>query len=705
MTRAISLAVFAALVAGLFLIPPADPVRLAATGAGDLLREEAAVDGGGGPAELWRFLRDGPCTELRADGTYEVRIRGSRMRVLGGTVDDEILHELARQSVVRELRAIASESDTRFPLEVVFRPRKDFPGTDLEVLLGAGTLELTVRQPDGTAATAGRDYSAPSQLSLLPPLIAIFLAILFRAPVLALAAGVLSGAFLTRWLVDQGAAEAAAGAALDLGRVYFWNELVKTMRIELILFVVFMLAMVGVITRAGGIQGLMNRIAGLARDLRRTQVATWLMGLVVFFDDYANTILVGSTMRPLADRYRMAREKLAYIVDSTAAPVAGISIFSTWIAFEVSTFSAQLPDAGLSPSEGYRVFVQTLPYRFYCILTLFLVGLLVFTGRSFGPMLKAERRAATGKLLRDGAKPMVGKKATELRAAEHVQARARVALLPLGTFIAVTVAFMMYAGGAFSGEASLATVQGWNKVLEAGGGTRPLMVGSAAGLVLAAVLAWGEGLSRQILSAAWASVRSMVIAIVILYLAWMIGAVCDDLGTASYLSMLVSEALPPILLPLLLFVLAAVVAFSTGSSWSTMTILLPIVVGLAYTLGEAGPMGGLALLVISIGAVLEGAIFGDHCSPISDTTVMSSIASASDHIDHVRTQAPYSVSTMAVALVFGYFPAAFFAGPGRGWLPWACLGLGAAVLTAFVLWKGEKVEAAEPAPAPAPTAP
>ena len=141
---------------------------------------------------------------------------------------------------------------------------------------------------------------------------------------------------------------------MDVFATYFRGQLVDRARIEIILFVVFMLAMVGVVTKAGGIRGMMNRIASLAQDARKTQIATWFMGLSVFFDDYANTILVGSTMRPLADRFRIAREKLAYIVDSTAAPVAGVSILSTWIAFEVSTFSAQLPDAGMAPVTATR---------------------------------------------------------------------------------------------------------------------------------------------------------------------------------------------------------------------------------------------------------------------------------------------------------------------------------------------------------------
>ena len=165
----------------------------------------------------------------------------------------------------------------------------------------------------------------------------------------------------------------------------------------------------------------------------------------------------------------------------------------------------------------------------------------------------------------------------------------------------------------------------------------------------------------EIVRAAINSIRAMFIAVLILYLAWMVGAVCEGLGTAEYLSATISDAIPYMLLPLILFLLAGVIAFSTGSSWGTMTILLPLVVGLSYDIGfasaasDADPRAfGLTLMVICIGAVLEGAIFGDHCSPISDTTVMSSIACASDHIDHVRTQAPYAVLTMAVALGLGY---------------------------------------------------
>ncbi|MCP3916558.1 MAG: Na+/H+ antiporter NhaC family protein [bacterium] len=702
MTRLISLLAFAALVAALFFVPEPAPGQLAAAQAGKALYETVEGPGEDRPV-LWQSLLSTRSCSRRDDGTIELRLAGSLLRIDTTPVDDLIVHEKARQSVVRELRAIAADKtgwfrehfgiDAAEPVtfEIADQRAAGSGEVGLETVVRDGELELGYRFPGEEPVVARiTGWFEPSWISILPPLVAIFLAILFRMPVLSLFSGVLLGSILVLH-----AAGIAAGAALRDGalnvRGYFWDQFIEPERYMIILFVVFMLAMVGVLTKSGGLRGVMDGISKLAGNAKRTQLATYLMGLAVFFDDYANTILVGSTMRPLSDKFKIAREKLAYIVDSTAAPVAGISIFSTWIAFEVSTFSAQLPDAGLAPSDGYAVFMQTLPYRFYCLFTLVFVGLLVITGRDFGPMLTAQKRAANGKILRDGAKPLVGKAATDLAHDPSVTPRARLALVPLITFVTVTLFEIVRVGsnGFAMSLSEVFTIEGMTAILYGGSGSRPLMLGALAGLIVASLMAFGAGLRGQIPSAAWATLRSMGIAIVILYLAWMIGAVCGDLGTASYLSVLLQEHLPAILLPVILFGLSGLVAFSTGSSWSTMTILLPLVVGLAYQLGEGHEIGGALLVVISIGAVLEGAIFGDHCSPISDTTVMSSIASASDHIDHVRTQMPYAITTMLVALVVGYFPAAFL-----GMNPFISLALGVAVLAGIVLIYGKRPEQA-----------
>jgi len=720
MIRAASLLVFAALAALLFTADGASPTLLGAKQAGDFLL--LTVDGPDGePRAMWQdVLESEAVVEVSGeDGKPTRRLLIGGTRVLSdvlreGEGFDPNWHRTAGSSLIRKLRSIVADEGLAIEIPALKKPAPKEPapgGVNFEFSVGEGEGALAASIDGGPISERAGPRLEITQRSLLPPLVAIFLAILFRRPVLALLMGVIAGAFLVRSGEGAGLAASAGGALVDTVTVYLKGQLQDHARTEIILFVVFMLAMVGVITRAGGIRGVMNQIAGLARDARKTQIATWFMGLAIFFDDYANTILVGSTMRPLSDRFKVAREKLAYIVDSTAAPVAGVSILSTWIAFEVSTFSAQLPDAGLAPSDGYAIFLQTLPYRFYCWFTLIFVGFNVFTGRDFGPMLRAERRARAGKVLRDGATPLVGKAATELEAAEGTVAKASTALIPLALFLMTVLGMIVWVGALDIGLIERATSfpfvaaaggheGGWLEaatgILYAGSGNRPLMVGAIVGFASASLIAMTRGLPPlEVLRASANSIKAMFIAVVILYLAWMVGQTCEDLGTAEYLSATISEAIPYMVLPLILFLLAGVIAFSTGSSWSTMTILLPLVIGLSYDIGFASVAAdtdprafGLTLMVICIGAVLEGAIFGDHCSPISDTTVMSSIACASDHIDHVRTQAPYAILTMLVALGIGYFPVTFL-----DVSPVLSLALGTGALVLILFLKGQRVDA------------
>jgi Na+/H+ antiporter NhaC len=695
MQRTTPIVTLAALALLLWFLPQADETLLAAIDSGTLVAEPCTeLEGGLAVAATLGdvLLGEGVLEEPAEPGGDPVlRLRGFRLQAAQAV--DLDLHQEMMDSIVRHLRSHGAEMESPVEFQVVEDLRSDSNGLLFEGQQGEQGLSLTVTLPGGGLVQAKKsEWRPPTRLSLLPPLVAIALAILLRKPVPALLAGVFAGSILARTHGGESFLSALFPGSIDVGRKYIWNEVVDTKRMMIVSFVIFMLAMVGVVTRAGGIQGLMDRIARLASDARKSQIATWLMGLVIFFDDYANTILVGTTMRPLTDRFKVAREKLAYIVDSTAAPVAGISILSTWIAFEVSTFSTQLPSAGLATGDGYAVFLQTLPYRFYCLFTLFFVGLVVFTGRDFGPMLKAERRARAGQLLREGAKPMVGKEATDLAPAPHVRPRSAVAIWPVLTFVLATLGIILKDGDALGHwrAGDLFTIEGATAVLYDGSGFAPLMWASLAGYVLALILGAVVGLGpREMLSASWSSLRSMGIGLAILYLAWSIGSICSDLGTAAYLSSILDNALNPLILPLVLFLLSGFVAFATGSSWSTMTILLPLVVGISFRLGESVELGGYMLMVISIGAVLEGAIFGDHCSPISDTTVMSSIASASDHIDHVRTQTPYALVTMVVAMVCGYLPATIL-----GLSPWLSLILGCAVLTGILFLHGQKADPA-----------
>ena len=702
MQRILTLIVLVALAVLLTLMPGADPATLGALNASQLVTLPTS-DVEGAPTLAEAILASGAVHPGAEEGQSVLRL--GTVVVLGpGGVPVDVATDHSSS------KAGATNGAARRALLTGLRSQLDNTSGSLlvegESEPVAGGINIEIGVTDGDWATDGgqtyiayqhpslqgvltTEWRVPERSSLIPPLIAIALAVLLRKPVIALSLGVLIGAYLIQSQSGASVIASVAMAPVEFVGTYFWAEFVDRDRYLIIGFVVAMLAMIGVLSRTGGIQGMMDHLARLATSVRRTQIVTWCLGLLVFFDDYTNTIVCGATMRPLSDRYRISREKLAYLVDSTAAPVAGLMIVSTWIAFEVSTFSNQLPAAGMLTSDGYAVFLETLPYRFYCLLTIFFVGLIVFTGRDFGPMLKAERRArSTGQLLRPGGQPMVSEEGTSMETAPGLKPAAWRALVPLGAFLGVTIYQILATGGAFEEAASnVFSIQGLKDVLGNASSSLALFQGSMVGLGLAAVIALLAGLGFEMVRAAWTTLRSMGIAVIILYLAWMVAAVCDEMGTATYLTALLGDSMNPALLPTILFLLAGLVSFATGTSWGTMGILLPLVVGLSYTLGEASDVGVHLLMVMSIGAVLEGSIFGDHCSPISDTTVLSSVACAADHIDHVRTQAPYALATMGVGIVFGYLPCAFL-----GMSPLIGLLVGAAVLTALVFLVGKRAD-------------
>jgi Na+/H+ antiporter NhaC len=520
--------------------------------------------------------------------------------------------------------------------------------------------------------------------SLLPPFLAIVVALLFQKTILALFAGVWLGATLLEGM------NPFIGFWRFVEKYLYEEALRNQFRVDIIGFVIALCATVGIMTRGGGIQGFVNKLVKLARSVRSTQFVTYLMGIAIFFDDYANCIIVGNTLRPLTDRMKISREKLSYIVDSTAAPVAGLSMLSTWIAYEVSTFSAQLPEAGVE--EGaYRIFFETIPYRFYCIFTLAFIAFQIFLRRDFGPMLKAERRArTTGQVIRPEGRPLVSAALTKIEAKEGVPARWYNAVLPIVLILIVLVEELWRIGGGWDRPLSdILSPAAIREVLgnaSADNSAQPIFFGAIAGFVLALILVISQRILTitECVKAAASSTKALAFAIVILLLAWCIGGVCSDMGTAHYLIALFKGVIHPVLFPTILFITSCLVAFATGSSWSTMSILLPNTVILAVKIGETSELGALPMLVISIGAVLEGSIFGDHCSPISDTTILSSVSSASDHLDHVKTQAPYAMVTMSAAVFIGYIPAAL------GFSPAISIILGLGALLGVLLLFGRK---------------
>lgn len=548
------------------------------------------------------------------------------------------------------------------------------------VLPDAGTYPVLVTAGDLQATGSLRII--PGLLTLLPPLIAIAVALLFRQVLLALAAGGWLGAFIITGYHPFDAILRHADTLVLGALSSSWNA-------SVILVILILGGMIGVISRNGSVYGIVDLVTGWARTPRSGQLATWVMGLLIFFEGFVNTLVVGHTMRPVTDRLRISREKLSFIVDATASPVASVALISGWIGFEVGLIGDALATVNLDYNP-YQTFVETIPYRFYPLLTLFFVFLVAVTGRDFGPMLAAERRSrTTGKLLSDNAVTL----SSDEQALQPIDGKSThwlYAMLPILLVIGVTFWGMWYTGRQ-SLEASgidPSTASLWD-IFGRGNASVALLWGSIVGTIVAIAATVGFRLMRlsDCLDAWVDGGKSLLLAVVILVLAWALVAACRELRTADYLVMLATGSLSPHFLPALTFVVAALISFATGTSWGTMALVMPIVAPLSVGLaGEAGITGEAAhvILLATISSVLSGAVWGDHCSPISDTTIMSSMASGSDHIDHVRTQAPYALVVGGVGIVVGDLPAAY------GLSPWISLALGALVLFLILRLFGKK---------------
>lgn len=423
-----------------------------------------------------------------------------------------------------------------------------------------------------------------------------------------------------------------------------------------------------------------NLLARRAKGSRGAQLASYVSGWLMFLDDYANSALVGTTFRPLSDKYRVSREKFSYIVDSTAAPVSAILLITTWIGYQVGLIGDSLGEwATMTP---YMYFLHSIPYSFYTLMALVLLLIIILWRRDYGPMLAAEHRArTTGKVIRDGARPLGG--GVELDIVERVKYRSHNMWVPLIILIGMTVFSMWWTGGGPEGAsftdaiagADAATALFW-AVMVAVIVTLGMNLGQRLG-----------GLTRN-MDAFMNGVRMMLFACTILVLAWSIKSACAAVGTAPYL-VGVLGGMSPLWLPVGIFVICAVISFCTGTSWGTMGIVTPLAIPLAYAVGGD--------LVISISAVLTGAVFGDHCSPISDTTIMSSTFAGSDHVDHVRTQLPYAVTAAILAAILY-----ILAGAGVPVVALLAIGVGVLVGVVYILSKYWSKRTGIPQPIPEP---
>ena len=529
--------------------------------------------------------------------------------------------------------------------------------------------------------------SIPQWYSVLPPFLAVVMALVSRKLLLSLGSAIILGAFL--FAIENNTDNILLATAANSVN-YLYTNATDSWNLKVLAFVICILSMIAVIIVAGGLKGIVNYLLPLAKTPRSTQFISALAGLIVFIDDYANTMIVGSSMRPITDQYKISREKLAFIIDATSAPVAGLAVISTWIGFEVGLFGDVSKTLNMG-MDGYSMFFDALAFRFYCILMLLFVFLNIFMGREFGPMLLAENRARnTGKLNADDAR--LSTNSSFSLSEPHVLSRvsAKTALIPFAVLFMVLIVGLWLDGGGMQqlqhSVTNFFSPNAWRMVIaNTQNSTSILLLSAFSGLIVSIFVAarLAKTPASEIVKAVKAGTKSSFLPVLILLLAWSLKSVCDDINTGQYIVTLLSPHLSPLWFPAILFFIAAITAFGTGTSWGTMSILIPIAIPVAYALDDQSY--GL-ITIICLGSVLDGAIFGDHCSPISDTTIMSSISAQCDHIHHVQTQIPYSLFVAIIALFVGYLPAAM------GVPPVLCYTLGTAALIAGLLFIGKPLK-------------
>ena len=470
-------------------------------------------------------------------------------------------------------------------------------------------------------------------LSIVPPLIAIILALITKEVISSLMIGIISGAAIySRSIIGT----------LDTTLYIINNKMADPSNANILLFLAFLGSLVVVVTKAGGSFAYGTWAGRKVKSRRAAQLVTSALGCVIFIDDYFNCLTVGTVMRPVTDRHQVSRAKLAYILDATAAPVCIIAPVSSWAA----SVASQMDQSGIENSLG--MFLSTIPFNLYAILTLIMILLLSLLGLDFGPMAKFEKNAVEKNDLFSNEDHGVSQ---DFESGAKKNGKVIDLILPIVALIVFCVVSMVYVGGfTFGGDVSIADAFGNTDAAQS------LAMGGFLALVFTffyfmifrrKVLGF-----REFMDCIGEGIKSMVPADIILILAWSISGVCRDLlNTGPYVSSVIQSSNFPLqLLPAIVFAVACFLSFSMGTAWGTFGILIPIVVDICRIQPE--------LMVVALAATLAGSVFGDHCSPISDTTILSSTGAGVNHLDHVSTQIPYAV-TVAVCAFLGYILAGF----------------------------------------------
>lgn len=463
-------------------------------------------------------------------------------------------------------------------------------------------------------------------LSILPPILAIFLAIKTKQVYLSLTVGIWLG-----WTIINGWNPLAGIIQTINALVAVFSEADNT---RVVLFSAMIGAIITFTQYSGGMNGFVQWVIGkgIVKTRRSGRLLAWFLGFIIFIESSICVLVSGAVSRPIFDKLKISREKLAFILDSTSAPKCILIPLNAWGAFILGLLAAQ------NVSNPVQVFVSSIPFNFYAILAMLLVLIVVLSGKDIGPMKKAEKRVREeGKLLRDGAEPLISTDVVMMKPKEGIPERPINMILPVAVMVIMMPIIMI-----ITGKGSLMQ----------GSGSVSVLWSVICGLGVGAISYRAQGImkSKEITDVFMKGVGGLVPLASLMILAFAIGDTCEALGTGPFVALAAKSTLPPGIIPGVLFLISGFIAFSTGTSWGTFAIMIPIAVPMINIIGlHPGLM---------LASVLGGGVFGDHCSPISDTTIISSMAAATDHIDHVRTQIPYAMTAGLAAfvlfLIFGF---------------------------------------------------
>ncbi|MEM9052136.1 MAG: Na+/H+ antiporter NhaC family protein [Bacteroidota bacterium] len=515
----------------------------------------------------------------------------------------------------------------------------------------------------------GKEYAStnkaiPLWMSILPPLIAIFLAFFTKEVVLSILGGLSIGVMIIGFYDDG-----MIGILVSFFSIitdYIMPAIIDWYHASILLFTFLIGGMIAVVSKNGGIMGLVDKVSRFAKSPKSGQLTTYLLGFLIFFDDYSNSLVIGNTMKPICDKLKISREKLSYIVDSTAAPLVSIALIGVWVGAELNYIQSGLEginkDSVLISESPFQLLISSLQFSFYPILTLLFVLMIILSQKDFGLMHHYESVARKGIEVDKG--EVVRDATYEPTDKNSANPNILFALIPVGVLIVTVLAGIVVTGYDENVWRSNTGIQKLSMVMGASDSYTALLWSSFLAITVAVLMSiFSKRLTNtEAVESAISGIKDMLPISSILVLAWCLSALSEEMHTAQFLIAVLKGNLAPQLIPGITFILAGIIAFATGTSWGTMGILYPLILPTSFFLSiDAGlsPDQAMDIFLICTASVLAGAVFGDHCSPISDTTILSSLASGCNHINHVKTQIPYALTVATVALLVGILPASF----------------------------------------------